>query len=364
MLGREHEYVADALESGWVSGAGPYVDRFERDVAAFLGLDGGVAVSSGTAALHLALAAAGCGPGDEVIVPALTFVACANAVRYCGARPVFADSDPATWNVTRDSLERVWTDRCRGVLLVHFLGRPAPAPDVVALCRERGAWLVEDCAQSFGATLGGRHTGSFGDFAAFSFYGNKTITTGEGGMVFARDPERRGLLRSLRAHGIEPEHEHWHAELGFSYRMPNTAAAIGCGQIEQAALHVEARRRVNARYRHNLAPLAADGLVDLPAEAAGERAVGWYAALVLRRGGGAVRRRIRDAALHQHGIQTRPFFAPLHQLPVHARAVSLPVAEHLGAHGIMLPTYTDLADAEIDDVCRVLDSLVRAELRG
>lgn len=361
LIGREAEYVADAVASGWISGAGPYVDRFERGVSEFFGLDGGLAVSSGTAAVHLALLAAGCQPGDEVIVPAMTFVACANTIRYCGAVPVFADCDPTTWNVTAESLEAVWTERCKGVLLVHLFGRPAPADAIAELCRARGMWLVEDCAQSMGATLHGRPTGTFGDAAAVSFYGNKVISTGEGGMVFVRDPERRALARSLRAQGTVPERHHWHPVVGFNYRMPNTAAAIGCAQLERVDEHVAARRRICARYAEHLASWAERGVIRLPVVSAEIESVFWHATFVLERGGRAVRDRLCEAARRDHGIQTRPFFVPLHHVPAHAQDVELPVAEHLGDHGVMLPTYTELSDADVDTIARVITTLL-AEL--
>jgi perosamine synthetase len=198
LAGNEAKYVQEALSTGWISGHGPFVTMFEQKASTFLDIPEGIAVSSGTAALQLAIRIMDAGPGDDVIVPAFTFVACPNAIRYCGARPVFADCDPLTRNLTVKSIEAAITPRTRGVLLVHLFGLPGPVEDVQRYCEARGLWLVEDCAQSFGARINGRCVGSFGDAAIFSFFGNKVISTGEGGMVFARDPERRQIIRCLR----------------------------------------------------------------------------------------------------------------------------------------------------------------------
>jgi len=170
LAGREKEYVLDALQTGWISGSGYYVDRFEEEVSSFLNISDGIAVSNGTIALHLACLGMSLGPGMDVIVPSLTYVASANAVTYCGANPVFADCDPYTWNVTRESMEAVWTKETVGVLLVHLYGRPAPVREIRELCQERSAWLIEDCAESFGAQVDGCYVGGFGDISTFSFF--------------------------------------------------------------------------------------------------------------------------------------------------------------------------------------------------
>ncbi|MGH8600999.1 MAG: DegT/DnrJ/EryC1/StrS family aminotransferase, partial [Burkholderiales bacterium] len=230
LAGKECEYVRDALESGWISSNGSYVGRFEQSVSSFLGVEHGMAVSSGTAALHLACLAMELGPRQDVIVPTLTYVASANAVRYCGGRPVFADCDPQTWNVTRESIEAAWTPATAGVMLVHLYGLPAPAEEIAALCRERGAWLIEDCAECFGGAVGGRRVGTFGDAAAFSFFGNKIISTGEGGMVVVQDLRRRERVAMLRDQGMDATRRYWHPMIGYNYRMTNVTAAIGLGQ--------------------------------------------------------------------------------------------------------------------------------------
>jgi perosamine synthetase len=364
LAGREKEYVFDALESGWISSAGQYVERFEQAVSSFLQIEQGMAVSNGTVALHLACLGMGLGPGMDVIVPSLTFVASANAVTYCGARPVFADCDPYTWNVTCQSVEAAWTSRTVGVLLVHLYGLPAPAPEIAALCQERGAWLIEDCAESFGAHIEGFSVGSFGDAAAFSFFGNKIISTGEGGMVFMRDPERRQFVKMLKGQGMNLEHQrrYWHPVVGYNYRMTNVAAAIGLGQVEMAEYHLNERRRIAMRYLEKLRPLQEQGLIRLPVEPPGYHNVYWLFSVVLESGGVQRRERIRNILLHNYGIETRPFFVPMHCLPMYAGDYHLPQAEFLGDHGINLPTFSGLSDNDIDEISVIVADVIRREI--
>lgn len=361
LAGKEKEYVLNALETGWISGAGSYIESFEQAVSSFLGLDHGMAVSNGTVALHLACLGMGLKPGVNVIVPSLTYVASANAVTYCGARPVFADCDAHTWNVTRQSVEAAWTPNTAGVLLVHLYGLPAPVEEIAALCRERGAWLIEDCAESFGARANGRYLGGFGDAAAFSFFGNKIISTGEGGMVFIRDPERRRLVKMLKGQGMDLARRYWHTIVGYNYRMANVAAAIGLGQIEMAEYHLAERRRIALRYLEKLRPLQEQDLVRLPVEPHGYQNVYWLFCMVLTAGGAHRRERIRTTLLDRHGIETRPFFVPMHTLPMFKGDHHLPHTEFLGDHGISLPTYSGLSNEEIEEISAIINDVVIQE---
>jgi perosamine synthetase len=361
LAGNESRYVQEALADGWISGHGEFITRFELEVSRFLGIDGGVAVGSGSAALHLALRALGLGAGEEVVVPAFTFVACPNAVTFCGGQPVFADCDPVTRNMTLEHIRAAVTPRTRGVMLVHLFGMPGPVRELRRYCDDNGLWLLEDCAQCFGGRVEGASAGSFGDAAAFSFYGNKVISTGEGGMVFVRDGGKRDLLCCLREQGMDLGRRHWHVERGYNYRMHNLAAAIGCGQIEMADYHIGERRRIAARYRRNLRPLEDCGILQLPVEQPGTLAVYWLYSVVLTRGGTAVRERIRDRAASRFGIQTRPFYYPMHRLPIYLQDLSLPNAEHLSDHGIVLPTYAGLADADIDEISAEIAGCVEEE---
>jgi perosamine synthetase len=359
LAGNESKYVQKALADGWISGHGAFIDAFERQVSDFLDLREGIAVCSGTAALQLAIRSFEVGPGDDVIVPALAFVACANAVHYCGGNPVFADCDGSTRNLTVETIRAALTPDTRGILLVHLFGLPGPVEEVRAFCRQRGLWLLEDCAQSFGAQVDGRCTGAFGDAAVFSFYGNKVISTGEGGMVFISDPRKREWVRSLREQGLDPLRDHWYVRHGYNYRIHNLAAAIGCGQVEMADFHIGERRRIAERYRTNLQPLEDGGILQLPLQPEGVRSVFWLYSVVLRHGGIARREHVRERALKEFGIQTRPFYVPLHKLPMYRSDVRLPQSEFLGEHGIVLPTYSGLSDEHVDEISQALTKCLR-----
>ncbi len=359
LAGNEMRYVHEAMAGGWISGHGSFVARFENDVSRFLNLGDGIAVNSGTAALQLAIRALGTKPGDEVIVPAFTFVACPNAVYYSGGTPVFADCDPITRNLTLESIRASVTPRTRGVMLVHLFGLPAPADAVRQFCTENRLWLLEDCAHSFGARRNGLCAGSFGDAACFSFFANKIVSTGEGGMVFLKEPEKRELVRCLREQGMDPSRRHWHLHHGFNARMHNLAAAVGCGQVEMAAYHIEERRRIAYRYRRDLKPLEEAGEILLPVEPSGCFSVYWLFSLVLREGGSKRRECIRRRAMEEFGIETRPFYTPMHRLPIYQNGASFPNSEFLGDHGIVLPTYSGLKDEEVDEISRAVTECIR-----
>jgi perosamine synthetase len=359
LCGNEKKYVVDTIDSGWISSNGTYIQRFEAAVAKLIGADECIATNNGTTALHLACLALGLAPGDEVIVPTLTYVASANAVAYCGAKPVFVDCDRRTWNTTVDLVERAFTSKTAGVLAVHLYGLPAPVGAIADLCRQRRAWLLEDCAESLGATIEGRPTGSFGDAATFSFYGNKTISTGEGGMVYIRDPQRRRHARMLRGQGMDLSRRYWHPILGYNYRMTNVAAAIGLGQIEMAEYHLGERQRIARRYIRNLAGLAGEGLLHLPAAVPGYGSSYWLFAAVLPEGGEERREIVMRRLEQEHGIETRPFFVAMHRLPMYQSAEAFPASEFLSTHGLNFPTYSGLADNEIDEICRAVTAIVR-----
>lgn len=357
LAGREREYVIDALDSGWISSTGAYVSRFEDALAGLIGAPEPISVCNGTVALHLACLAMGLSHGDEVVVPALTYVASANAVAYCGAKPVFAEADSATWNATRETIEAAITPKTVGVIAVHLYGLPCFIKEIAALCEERGLWLIEDCAESIGATVDGSWTGTFGDAATFSFYGNKIISTGEGGLVAVRDPQRRAHARMLRGQGMDPQRRYWHPILGYNYRMTNIAAAIGLGQAEMMDYHLGERRRIAETYRRLLAPL--DGDIQLPATPDGMVSSSWLFSVLIK--GDARRRDLVCRQLEADGVETRPFFVPMHQLPMYAESPGrFPVAERLAATGINLPTYAGLSDGGIEEICGALRAALLA----
>jgi perosamine synthetase len=354
--GNEKSYVVDCLDSTWISSTGKYLDRFESMFAEFCGVKHAVACSNGTTALHLALLTLGVGSGDEVIVPTLTFVASANAVTYCGARPVFVDSSVGTWAIDPALIEAKITPRTKGIIAVHLFGHPAEMDAIGAIARRHGLFVLEDAAQAHGAEHRGRRTGSLGDVATFSFFGNKIVTTGEGGMVTTDDEAMAKRIRLLRSHGMDPERRYWHPVVGYNYRMTNVAAAIGVAQLERVGWQLERRREVASWYREALGQTR---LVSWQDEREWARHAWWmFSVLVGRDAAG------RDEvieALRLCDIETRPIVHPLHSLPPYAQAnrgESFPVAEDIARRGINLPTWAGLTRRQVEFVCeRLLECL-------
>jgi perosamine synthetase len=367
---REIAYVTDAVRSGWVSSIGPYIDRFEEAFARYLGVKHAIAVSNGTVALHLALHAMGVGPGDEVIVPDLTFAATAHTILQTGATPVFADVQAETWCLDLAAVERATTARTRAIVPVHLFGYPADVPALSALARPRGIRVLEDAAEAHGATVDGVKVGALGDIGSFSFYGNKLMTTGEGGMLTTDDDALARRCRFLKDHGMSPERRYFHTELAFNYRMTNLQAALGLAQLEQLETFIAKKRQIMGWYREALAGVP--GLTWNP-EAAGRRNVYWMISVVL----GDEIRPTRDevcARLKARGIDSRPFFVPMSALPHLARSRTVgagqaggdpqtsgsdgcPVSARLSARGLNLPSGCALGS---DDVARAARALIEA----
>jgi perosamine synthetase len=354
----EAEYVLDAVNSGWVSSAGPYIERFERGMADFCGARHAVAVCSGTTALHLALHGLGIGPGDEVIVPALTFVATAHAVLMVGATPVLADVHPDTWCLDPAAVERAISPKTRAIIPVHLYGQPADVPAMRALA-PTGVHLVEDAAEAHGATLHGVSVGKLGDVGVFSFYGNKVMTTGEGGMIVTDDEVLAERLRYLRGHGMSPDRHYFHTELSFNYRMTNLQAALGVAQLERVADFIAAKGRIMNRYRELLG--SRRDLTLNPTNFGDS--VYWMASAIVADDAALSRDGVR-AALRERNIETRPFFVALGELPHLAqyRQVGVlrdecPVAARLARSGLNLPSGCSLTDS---DIARVAGGLVEA----
>lgn len=352
---REAEYVLDAVRSGWISSLGRYVSEFEEAFAAYCGAAHGVSTSNGTTALHLALHARGIGPGDEVIVPALTFVASANAVVYTGARPVFADVDPQTWTIQPDEVERLITERTRAIMPVHLYGHPASMDAINALAESHDLFVLEDAAEAHGAQIGTKRAGNLGDAAAFSFFANKVVTTGEGGMVTTDDVELAARLRKLRDHAMPPERRYWHDEVGFNYRMTNLQAAVGLAQMERIDEFVARKRAIAGQYSAQLADVPG---LRLPVERPGFTNVYWMYSIVVGESYSLSRDEL-VLALRARGIDSRPFFHSLDTLPPYAAAEPLPVSLALSRTGLNVPSSPKLADGQIDYICETLAELAR-----
>lgn len=342
--GNVSKYVNDCLSSGWISSRGAYIERFERAFAQYVGAVEATSVSNGTVAIHLALEALGIGSGDEVIVPTFTYIASVNTILQTGARPVYVDSLVDTLQVNPENIRAAITPRTKAVMIVHLYGHPCDMDAITALCREHSLLLIEDCAEAFGSFWKGQHVGTFGDVATFSFFGNKTITTGEGGMVLARDPAVMQRCRHLKSQGVSPIKEYWHDTLAFNYRMTNIQAAIGLSQIELIDEITEKKAALAARYKRELV-----GLPLRTHDAIGDVVHSyWMCSVILNEAND--RDRLR-ANLKNAGIETRPFFPPAHRMPHSAADGNFPDADYISARGINLPSYPSLDEAQHQTIC-------------
>jgi len=355
LRGNELKYVTECVETEWVSSLGKYVTAFEERMAAECSRRYGVSVCNGTAALHLALVVLGIGPGDEVIVPSLTFVATANAVAYTGAAPVFVDSEPTYWQMDPAALEALITPRTRAIIPVDLYGHPADMDAIHEIAQRHELYVIEDAAEAHGAAYKGRPCGSFGDLSCFSFYGNKVITTGEGGMVLMDNAEWYERARFLRDHAMSKTQRYYHPEIGYNYRLTNIQAALGLAQLERLDHFVERKRRNAAFYAERLAEVP--GITGAP-EAEWARNVYWMYSILVQDAYGRSRDELM-AALKERGVDTRPFFCAIHTMSSHPRDLSLPVAEDLSARGINLPSSTKLTEEQIAYICRQIHDLAR-----
>jgi perosamine synthetase len=337
----EFRLALDAFLSSWISSTGAYVRQFQDRFAGFIGRRRGVAVSNCTAALHLALTALDIGPGDEVVLPDLTFAATINAVLHCGATPVIVDIDPVSWGLSCETVMPALTSRTKVILPVHLYGRPVAMGPILELAKAHGLHVIEDCAEAIGARHAGRMAGSFGEVACFSFFANKTITTGEGGMCLTDSPELADRLAELRDHGMAPDRRYWHERVGFNYRMTNPQAAIGVAQLERIAAIFERNRRLEMLYREHLSELPSIAFPDsLPA---GNEASTWLVSLLVP----PIQRGQLIEAARRADIELRPFFYPLSQMPPYrGYGRDCPTSRSLSLSGLSLPT-SDAVDAII-----------------
>ena len=359
VLGEEEKKeVMECMDSGWISSLGKKVEEFEEKFAEKVGAKYGVAVTSGTTALHLALHTLGIKEGDEVIIPTFTMIATANAVRYCGAKPVLVDSEPRTWNIDVEKIEERITSRTRAIMPIHTYGHPAEMDKILQLAKKYDLWVIEDAAEAHGAEYKGRKVGSIGDCACFSFYANKIITTGEGGMITTNNREIWERARNLRDHAFSEERHFWHKILGFNYRMTALQAAVGLGQIKRFENMVE-RRIQNARLYTSL--LKDIEGIELPPETPGIKNVFWMYGIRIKDSFGISRDELRRK-LAEKGIETRTFFIPIHLQPIYwpdYREENFPVAEELCKEGVYLPSSSSLKEEEIKFVVESIKDIAK-----
>jgi perosamine synthetase len=366
--GNEKKYVLDALETNWISSAGEYIKKFEDGFAKFCGVKFAVCCSSGFAALHLACAALGLKKGDEVIMPTFTMAACANAVILTGAKPVLVDSENETYNINPEKIEEKITPRTKAIMVVHIYGHPCDMDKIMGIAKKHSLLVIEDCAEAHGAEYNGKKVGGFGDIGCFSFYSNKILTTGEGGMCTTNNPKLAEEINALKSHYLKSGRDSGkgyiksssdkfvHEKIGFNYRMTNLQAAIGTAQVENAEMLINARRSVGKKYNEHLKN--ASGLI-LPAEKEGCKSVYWMYGIVLSDKVKLSRGEIMEK-LRQKGIDTRSFFNPMHRQPAYFNKTTenapdchgdYPIAEKIGERGFYLPSSSNITDEEIKRVC-------------
>ncbi len=353
LAGNELKYVTDCIKSGWVSSLGKYVHDFEQSFAKYCGAKYGIATFNGTVALHLLAATLNLGPGDEVIMPSLTYVASANGIRYTGATPVFVDSERDTWNIDPDVVAAAITPQTKAIMAVHLYGHPANMEPLRAIAGKHNLLLLEDAAEAHGALYQGQRAGALSDASIFSFYGNKVITTGEGGIIVTDNEEWAKRAFFLENQGRTSDNPYWHPEVAYNYRMTNIQAAIGLAQLERIEEMLNIRRRNAAHYNRRLGKVPG---LTLPPEAEWAQNVYWMYSVLVDNEFGINRDTLR-AKLREKNIDSRPFFYPVHTLPMYNTGQLLPVAQDLGRRGLNLPSGATLTPNQIDYICDTLVSI-------
>lgn len=347
LKGNELKYLKECIETTWLS-HGKFVEKFEKSFANYCKAKYGIANSNGTTALHLALIALGIKPGDEVIVPDLTFVSPVNMVIYLGAKPVFVDADRETWNIDTAKIEKVITKKTKAIIVVHLYGQPCNMKSILKLAKKYNLFIIEDCAEAHGAEYYGKRVGGFGDISCFSFFGNKIITTGEGGMCLTNRKDLAEKMRVLLNCSMDPKKKYWHDEIGFNYRLTNIQAAIGLAQLEKIDWLLDKKRKITKLYDDLLKDIP--GII-LAKQESNVKPVCWLYSVLIDPKICRVDRDQLIAGLKKNNIETRPFFWPLHKMPPYKKYVKkgqiFKAAECLSLNGINLPSASNLTQKQI-----------------
>lgn len=341
LKGNELDYVEQCVKSSWISSKGSYISKFEQSFADYLGIKYAVGTNTGTSACHLSCIATGMGPGDEVIVPNLSFVATANAVKYCGAKPIFIDIDKNSWNLNINLLENVITSKTRSVFPVHLFGNPCDMDRIIKFCDYYGVNLIEDCAEAIGAKYKNKLLGTFSQSAAFSFFGNKHITCGEGGMIVTNDKLIYDKIQLYKGQGQTSIY--YHKVVGYNYRMTNLQAALGAAQLERIEYILLRKREIFQTYQKLLSNFV--GQYCSPENLHGN----WMFSCLVKN------RKKLQQELARHNIDSRRMFYPINQLPPYRDGKRYPVSEFVSKHGIVLPSYPDLTDDQLSYICGVVN---------
>lgn len=349
----EMDYIMDAVQSTWISSLGPYIDRLEKEFAAFCDCEYAVSLCNGTVAIHLALLANNIGPGDEVIVPDLSFIATANAVLHAGATPVFIDIDGESLCMDPELIEAAITTRTKAIMPVHLYGHPADMVRINAIAAKHNLAVIEDAAEAHGSTVQNKKVGSWGQSATFSFYGNKNMTTGEGGMITTNDKSFYEHCRYLRDHAMSREKRYWHTEVGFNYRMTNVQAALGCAQLSRVDYFLQRRQEIYNAYQEELGGING---VKLNRCLPGYHNTFWLICAEFDH----FTYDSRDAFILQlktKGIDSRPYFYPMSHMPYFQKA-NTPLSVRKSEIGVSLPTYSDLTTDDIRRICNAVKELI------
>jgi perosamine synthetase len=357
---REMQLLNQCIDTGWISSEGPFVKEFEVKFADHIGRKYGVAVCNGSAALDIAVSALNLKQGDEIIMPTFTIISCAAAILRAGAKPVLVDADPYTWNMDAAQIERKITSKTKAIMVVHIYGMPVDMDPVLQIAEKYNLKIIEDAAEAIGQNYKNQACGSFGDISTFSFYPNKHITTGEGGMVLTSDNTIAERCRSLRNLCFKPEARFVHQELGWNYRMTNLQAAVGIAQLERLDGFIEKKKHIGKKYTELLSDL--DG-IDIPvSKTPYAENIYWVYGIVLREYSNCDAVRVMKA-LKEKGVGTRPFFWPMHQQPVFDKMglfanESHPVAEKIARRGFYIPSGLALTDEQIETVVQILGEII------
>jgi len=354
----EENYVLDAVRSTWISSLGKYVDDFENKFSTYTGVKHAVSVSNGTVALHLALKALDIGRGDEVIVPSLTFAATVNAVLHAGATPILIDSMQNHWNMDPAAIEKAMSPATKAIIPVHLYGHPCDMQNILTISKTNNIFIVEDAAEAHGAECLNKKVGGLGHIGCFSFYGNKVITTGEGGICTTNDPELNDRMRKLRDHGMSKSRRYWHEEVGFNYRLTNLNAAVGVAQLEQVEYILARRSHLAMLYENGIQGIK--GLATLPVSPYGKK-IDWLFCVFVDESF-PFNRDMLILKLKEYNIDARPTFYPVHIMPPYRnlkRIGDLPNSSKFGLTGINLPLYPSLNDNDVEYIVSVLEELAR-----
>ncbi|MCQ6278890.1 aminotransferase class I/II-fold pyridoxal phosphate-dependent enzyme [Bacillus sp. EB600] len=371
MSGNEKKYINEAFESNWIAPLGPNVDQFERELAQYVGANEAVAVSSGTAAIHLALSLLDVKKGDKVFCSTLTFIASANPIIYQGAEPVFIDSEPETWNMSPDALERAFQDAIKegklpkAVIVVNLYGQSAKMDEILAICKHYDVPIIEDAAESLGSTYKGKASGTFGKFGIYSFNGNKIITTSGGGMLISDDREALQKARFLATQARDPAPHYQHSQIGFNYRLSNILAGVGRAQLEILEDRVETRRTIFDRYYDELTHLS--GIHFMP-ELVDTRSNRWLTALTINEKEAGVSVKELLGALNADNIEARPVWKPLHLQPLfkggryYSHSYKQSVSDQLFTNGVCLPSGSNMTEEDQMRVIRCISEMFQRKM--